>query len=123
MSRYRSDSYSESISEKYRISRIKNKKKRKKAKAMYRALKDGKISKKEARKLGKKGISERKLERYDLKRYKRGSKHGRTVRQDRGDRSVGYVPFLRRKIDAKKKSSKKSKSKSSLLVLDRFKDR
>ena len=106
MSRYRRDSYGESISEKYRISKIKNKKKRKQTKAMYKALRDGKISKKEARKLGKKGISERKLERYDLKRYKRGSKQGRTVRQDRGDRSVGYVPFLKQKIKTKKSKPK-----------------
>lgn len=68
-------SFMDNYREKQRIKGIKNKKKRKQQNRLRRALKDNKISKKEAKKLRKIGLNEYDVDRYSQKRHKRSVKN------------------------------------------------
>ena len=69
------DKYMDNYREKRRISKIKNPKKRKRQNRLRRALKDNKISKKEASKLERVGVKNNAIDRYAKKRQKRRVKN------------------------------------------------
>jgi len=74
MSRFRKEgSFMLSMREQQRL-RGMSKKDRKKEKLLRKITKDGKVSKREARKLQKKGLTERDLQRYDAKSFRRAQR-------------------------------------------------
>lgn len=76
-----------------------SKKERKREKQLYKATKDGKITKKEAKRLQKKGISERDVQRYDAKAFRKEQKsfdkRSNRYRDMRpAERGPSYSPLL-----------------------------
>lgn len=77
------------FTEKLRISRIKDPKKRKQESRLYRSLKDNKIDKKEAKKLQKVGLNS-----FDIDRYSSNRDDRKTSSQarDRSPKPTSYKP-------------------------------
>lgn len=91
MSRFRGGNLSSIMRERRRIKDM-PKKKRKKEKLLAKITKDGKVKKKEARKLRKKGITERDLQRYDAKAFRRAEKNFEKTRRTRGRNPLAKGP-------------------------------
>ena len=91
--------YYDNYKEKKRIKKIKNKKKRKQQNRLRRALKDNKVSKREAKKLRKIGLNEFDVDRYSQKKHKRSVKNISSRTRARMPAQVqrkelGYMPPL-----------------------------
>ena len=97
----------------------KSKKSRKRDKFFDKVTKDNKISKKEAKKMRKKGYSERDLDRYDAKAYYRAKKsRARNAQSYRRQNNFPYEPLVKSKGAYGQLRGKISSSKSSLYHLN-----
>ena len=90
MSRFSGSNFMLTMRERTRL-RGMSKKERKREKLLAKITKDGKVSKKEARKLQKKGLTERDLQRYDAKSFRRAEKDF----EERGSRTRARSPLAK----------------------------
>ena len=88
MSRFSQNKFMSIMSDKRRMKGM-SKKKRKREKFFSKITRDGKVDKKEAKKLLKKGYSERDLQRYDTKAFGRAKDEAR----NRQSRDKGYSSY------------------------------